>query len=87
MKDVYGVYQYFDEIIYPCNRMEILRIADSNSAPDVLMNLLEELPDTTYNSNRSVLSKLRITHCSNVAWRGNKPHFAQKNKLSQSRQY
>ncbi|NLN78166.1 MAG: DUF2795 domain-containing protein [Armatimonadetes bacterium] len=49
---------YFDDIVFPCSRMEILRCAEDNEAPDVLLDAIEDLPEQLYNSMTEVLISL-----------------------------
>jgi hypothetical protein len=49
---------YLDDIIFPCSRMEILRCAEDNEAPDLLLDAIEDLPDDRYWSVRAILSRI-----------------------------
>ncbi len=39
---------YLDDILFPCSRMEILRCAEDNEAPDVILDAIENLQDRRY---------------------------------------
>jgi hypothetical protein len=39
---------YLDDIIFPCSRVEILRCAEDNEAPDLILDAIEDLPEKRY---------------------------------------
>ena len=39
---------YFDDIMFPCSRNELLRCAEDNEAPDVILDAIEDLPERRY---------------------------------------
>lgn len=50
---------YMDDILFPCSRVEILRCAEDNEAPDLILDAIENLPDRRYWSIRDILSHLQ----------------------------
>jgi hypothetical protein len=50
---------YLEDIYFPCSRQEILRRAEENEAPDVMLDAIEELPDRNYWSIRDILARIR----------------------------
>ena len=55
------VIAYLDDILFPCSRMEILRCAEDNEAPDAILDAIEELPERRYWSAQDILARI----CSN----------------------
>lgn len=51
---------YLDDIIFPCSRKEILRCAEDNEAPDILLDAIEHLPEIRYWSVRDILAKMGL---------------------------
>jgi hypothetical protein len=49
---------YLDDIYFPCSRLEILKHAEDNEAPDVMLDAIEELPDRSYWSIRDILARI-----------------------------
>jgi len=49
---------YLDDILFPCSRMEILRCAEDNEAPDAILDAIEGLPDHNYASIKDILAHL-----------------------------
>lgn len=49
---------YLDDIVFPCSRMEILRCAEDNEAPDVILDAIEELPERRYCSVTEIIVSL-----------------------------
>ena len=49
---------YFDDIAFPCSRMEILRCAEDNEAPDALLDAIEDLPERLYGNLTEILIHL-----------------------------
>ncbi len=49
---------YFDDIVFPCSRMEILRCAEDNEAPDVILDAIEDLPERRYSNMKEILMNL-----------------------------
>lgn len=49
---------YLDDIIFPCSRVDILRCAEDNEAPDRLLDAIEDLPDKRYWSVRDILTRM-----------------------------
>jgi len=47
---------YVDETIFPCSRMEVLRCAEDNEAPDAILDAIEELPERRYLSVTEIIS-------------------------------
>jgi len=50
---------YLDDIIFPCTRVEILRCAEENDAPDLLLDAIEGLPERNYWSVRDILTGIK----------------------------
>jgi hypothetical protein len=50
---------YLDDILFPCSRIEILRCAEDNDAPDVILDAIESLPDGRYWSVNDILRDVR----------------------------
>lgn len=50
---------YLDDIIFPCSRNEILRCAEDNEAPDVLLDAIENLPERRYKNLKDILYKIK----------------------------
>jgi len=48
---------YLDDIIFPCSRIEILRCAEENEAPDVILDAIENLPECRYLSVTDIVTK------------------------------
>lgn len=46
---------YLDDIAFPCSRSDILRCAEENEAPDLILDAIEDLPERRYRSIREVL--------------------------------
>ena len=53
------LWAYLDDILFPASRMEILRCAEENEAPDLILDAIESLPDRRYWSVRDIVTKLR----------------------------
>jgi len=49
---------YLDDIIFPASRVEILRCAEDNDAPDILLDAIERLPELRYWSVRDIIAKI-----------------------------
>jgi hypothetical protein len=49
---------YLDDIAFPASRSEILRCAEDNDAPDLLLDAIEKLPELRYWSVREILAKI-----------------------------
>ena len=49
---------YLDDITFPASRSEILRCAEDNDAPDLLLDAIEKLPELRYWSVREILAKI-----------------------------
>ena len=49
---------YLDDIIFPASRSEILRCAEDNEAPDLLLDAIEKLPELRYWNVREVLARI-----------------------------
>ncbi len=49
---------YLDDIIFPCSRVEILRCAEDNEAPDILLDAIEKLPELRYWNVREILARI-----------------------------
>lgn len=47
---------YLDDIIFPCSRTEILRCAEDNEAPDVILDAIEDLPERRYWSVKQIVT-------------------------------
>lgn len=47
---------YIDEILFPCSRMEILRCAEDNEAPDSILDAIEALPERNYWSMSDIVA-------------------------------
>ena len=47
---------YLDDILFPCSRIEILRCAEDNEAPDVMLDAIEDLPERRYWSVMEIIS-------------------------------
>lgn len=52
------VIAYLDDILFPCSRMEILRCAEDNEAPDAILDAIEELPERRYWSMDDILARI-----------------------------
>lgn len=50
---------YLDDIVFPCSRMEILRCAEDNEAPDLILDAIEALPERPYTNVRDILSSFK----------------------------
>ena len=48
---------YLDDIMFPCSRMEILRCAEDNEAPDAILDAIEDIPDRRYWSVGDIIMK------------------------------
>ena len=46
---------YLDGILFPSSRTEILRCAEDNEAPDVILDAIENLPDRRYWDVRDIM--------------------------------
>jgi len=53
------VIAYLDDILFPCSRMEILRCAEDNEAPDAILDAIEELPERRYRNTQDILARMR----------------------------
>ena len=51
---------YVDEKIFPCSRMEILRCAEDNEAPDAILDAIEDLPERNYWSVTEIISSFAL---------------------------
>lgn len=51
---------YLEDIIFPCSRMEILRCAEENEAPDRLLDLIEDLPERRYWSVMDIVTSFDL---------------------------
>ena len=49
---------YLDGILFPCARMEILRCAEDNEAPDVILDAIENLPNRRYWSIGDIVERM-----------------------------
>lgn len=49
---------YLDDIIFPCSRLDILRCAEDNEAPDLILDAIEDLPERRYWSIQEILAKM-----------------------------
>lgn len=49
---------YLDNILFPCSRMEILRCAEDNEAPDVMLDAIEDLPERRYCSVTEIIRSI-----------------------------
>ncbi|NLN76109.1 MAG: DUF2795 domain-containing protein [Armatimonadetes bacterium] len=49
---------YFEDIVFPCSRMEILRCAEDSEAPDSILDAIENLPEQRYCSLTEILGNL-----------------------------
>lgn len=49
---------YLDDICFPCTRQEILRSAEDNEAPDMLLDVIERLPEHNYSSVAEVMLRI-----------------------------
>jgi hypothetical protein len=49
---------YLDDIMFPCSRNEILRCAEDNEAPDIILDAIEELPERRYWSVVDIVSSV-----------------------------
>lgn len=47
---------YLDDIKFPCSRCEILRCAEDNEAPDIILDAIEDLPERRYWSVTEIIS-------------------------------
>ncbi len=47
---------YLDDIIFPCSRIELLRCAEDNEAPDIILDAIEDLPERRFWSVREIVS-------------------------------
>jgi hypothetical protein len=47
---------YLEDIIFPCSRKELLRCAEDNEAPDVILDAIEDLPERHYWSVVDILT-------------------------------
>lgn len=50
---------YLDDIVFPCSRMELLRCAEDNEAPDLILDAIEALPERHYTNVRDILSSFK----------------------------
>ncbi len=50
---------YLDDILFPCSRTEILRCAEDNEAPDIILDAIEDLPNRRYRSVQDIMSQMR----------------------------
>lgn len=50
---------YLDDIMFPCSRNEILRCAEDNEAPDVILDAIENLPERRYWSVKDIVSDMQ----------------------------
>lgn len=51
---------YLDDIVFPCSRMELLRCAEDNEAPDLILDAIEALPERYYTNVRDILSSIEM---------------------------
>lgn len=49
---------YLEDIIFPCSRKELLRCAEDNEAPDVILDAIEDLPERRYSNLADILTSL-----------------------------
>jgi hypothetical protein len=49
---------YLDDIVFPCSRREILRCAEDNEAPDLILDAIEDLPERRYSSVTEIIVSL-----------------------------
>ncbi len=61
----YGIFRtpaqlrcYLNDIIFPCSRTEILRCAEDNEAPDLILDAIEDLPERRYISVSDIINHL-----------------------------
>lgn len=47
---------YLDDIIFPCSRVELLRCAEDNEAPDIILDAIEDLPERRFWSVNEIVS-------------------------------
>ncbi|MCE5199706.1 MAG: DUF2795 domain-containing protein [Armatimonadota bacterium] len=50
---------YLDDIIFPCSRIELLRCAEDNEAPDLILDAIESLPERRYWSVREIIARVQ----------------------------
>ena len=49
---------YLDDMVFPCSRSEILRCAEDNEAPDVILDAIEDLPERRYCSVNEIIRSI-----------------------------
>ncbi len=49
---------YLDDIVFPASRLEILRCAEDNDAPDLLLDAIERLPELRYWSVLEIVARI-----------------------------
>jgi hypothetical protein len=54
-RTVQQLWVYLDDIAFPCSRNEILKCAEENEAPDLILDAIEDLPERRYRNIREVL--------------------------------
>jgi len=54
---------YLDDIIFPCSRLELLRCAEDNEAPDLILDAIEDLPERRYWSILDILASFKRKAC------------------------
>lgn len=47
---------YLDDLIFPCSRSELLRCAEDNEAPDIILDAIEDLPERRYRSVTEIIA-------------------------------
>lgn len=52
---------YLDDIMFPCSRKELLRCAEDNEAPDVILDAIEDLPERHYWSVVDIVTSFTAT--------------------------
>lgn len=50
---------YIEDIIFPCTRDELLRCAEDNDAPDLILDAIENLPDKRFTCIKEVYTTIQ----------------------------
>jgi hypothetical protein len=60
MRDIALLSDYIDSHSFPCSKDELICSAEDGCAPEVIINILEELPDVRFPDIDSVICRARM---------------------------
>ncbi len=60
MRDIAVLSNYVDSQAFPCSREELICSAEDGCAPEMIINVLEELPDVRFPDVDAVICRARM---------------------------